>query len=97
MCGLISPDPNTPEENRLAVEEAVRREEDDLVYKMIIRGFDGNIALLLAAEKGSKEIVEAILQTGMVDLNTRNNKGERALQVAYVRGNSVIYGMLKRS
>ena len=97
MCGSISPDPNTPEENRLAIEEAVRREEDDLVYNMILRGFDGNIALLLAAEKGSKEMVEAILQTGMVDLNVRNNKGERAHQVAYVHGNSDIFSMLKRS
>ena len=96
MCSSISPDPNTPEENRLAIEEAVRREEDDLVYKMIFRGFDGNVALLLAAEKGSKEVVEAILQTGMVDLNARNNKGERAHQVAYVHGHSVIYSMLKR-
>lgn len=95
MCGSIVADQNTPEENRFAIEEAVRRKEDALVQKMIHGGFDGNIALLLAAEKGSKEMVEAILQTGMVDLNARNGKGERPHQVAYVHGNFAIYSRLK--
>jgi ankyrin repeat protein len=53
MGGSITADRNTPEENRLAFEEAVRRNEHDLVHEMIRRGFDGNIALLLAAETGS--------------------------------------------
>jgi ankyrin repeat protein len=47
--GSITADSNAPEENRLALEEAVRRNEMDLVYEMIRRGFDGNKALLLTA------------------------------------------------
>jgi ankyrin repeat protein len=39
MCGSIAADRNAQEENRLALEEAVRRNENDLVREMIHRGF----------------------------------------------------------
>jgi ankyrin repeat protein len=64
---------------------------------MIHRGFDGNMALLLAAESGTMEMVEAILQTGKVDLNFTNFTGERLEDVAYRHGNFATHERLKRA
>ena len=99
-CDSVSVDATKREEILLArevLEETVRKGDDDLIHRMIHRGFDGNMAMLLAAESGTIEMVEAILQTGKVDLNFTNSIGERLEDVAYCHGNFATHERLKRA
>jgi len=70
-------------------------EKAGLIFlRLIGKDSKGNYALHLAVEGGYKEIVEYLMEQGMVAVNAKNSEGKTPKDLAEENGNNEILGLM---